>query len=93
MEAKGSWLEPEGHETEGGAAADKAEKINMATTARTAELKRHFSLIEIPPAIIADETKAILTFLETKEKGESGSGLPGRRPAYFQPMLSRASSP
>jgi hypothetical protein len=93
MEAKGSWLEPEDHETEGGTATDKAEKKDMATTAGTAECKRCFMLMGIPPANIADETKAILAFLETKGKGEPGSGLPGRRPAYFQPRLPGASSP
>jgi hypothetical protein len=50
-------------------------------------------LMGIPPAIIADEAKAILAFLETKGKGEPDPGLPGRRPAYFQPMLSRRFKP
>jgi hypothetical protein len=47
----------------------------------------------IPPEIIADEAKAILAFLETEGKGEPGSSLPGRRPAYFQPRLSRRFKP
>jgi hypothetical protein len=50
-------------------------------------------IMGIPPAIIADKATAILAFLETKGKGEPGSGLPGRRPAYFQPMLSRRFKP
>jgi hypothetical protein len=50
-------------------------------------------LMGIPPAIIADEATTILAFRETEEKGEPGSGLPGCRPAYFQPRLSRRFRP
>jgi hypothetical protein len=93
MEAKGSWVEPAAGEVVAGTATDKAEKRDMATMAGTAEWKRCFMIMGIPPAIIADKTTAILAFLETEGKDEPGSGLPGRRPAYFQPRLPGASSP
>jgi hypothetical protein len=69
MEAKDSWGEPAVGEVAGGNAADKEEKRDMATMAGTAEWKRCFMLMRIPPAVIADKTKAILAFLETKGKG------------------------
>jgi len=93
MEAKGSWAEPAAGEVVGEAATHRAETRDMATMAGTAEWKRCFMLMGIPPAIIADEAKAILAFLETEGKGEPGSSLPGRRPAYFQPRLSRRFKP
>ena len=43
--------------------------------------------------VVADETKPILAFPETEEKGEPGSVLPGCRPAYLQPRLSRRFKP
>jgi hypothetical protein len=90
IDAKGSWLEPEGHETEGGAATDKAERKDMATMA---EWKRYFMLMGIPPAIIADEATAILAFLETKRKREPGSGLPDCKPLISSSGFPGASSP
>jgi hypothetical protein len=88
MEAKGSWGGLEACEAVGGAATEKAEKKDMAMMARTTEWKRRFLLIGIPPALVADITKAILAFRETEGKGKPGSSLPGRRPVYFQPRLS-----
>jgi hypothetical protein len=70
MEAKDSWGEVAAGEVVGGAAMDKEEKRDMATMAGTAEWKQPFLLMRIPPSIIADKTKAILAFLETKGKGE-----------------------
>jgi hypothetical protein len=93
MEAKDSWGEVAAGEVVGGAAMDKEEKRDMATMAGTAEWKRCFTLMGIPPAVIANEVKAILAFLEMEGKGELGSSLPGRRPAYFQPKLSRRFKP